>query len=287
MEHYNWGLPVAIDLFCAGLGAGAFMLAVMAQLADDKKYRAVSITGALLAPWPVILGVLLLVVDLGKPLRFWEMLIRVGPGVLMFSPTSVMSIGTWLLTLFVIMSLLYLVVTLVTIAFPWGRVVRSFFGVITLPLALGVTMYTGVLLAASPNAAWNTKVLPFLFVSSAMATGMACVIFWLALVQLLSKADFQLGRLMRLTVLPIVLQLAAVIALVVMSSKIGVMGKIGEAGFSGLWWIGVVGLGLILPLLAGIKGAKQPLAALVITTLLMLGGIFMRYVILIAGQVIV
>ena len=66
---------------------------VRLDVAYDDLDRAVSITGALLAPWPVILGVLLLVVDLGRQLRFYEMLLRPGPGLLMFSPTSTMSIG--------------------------------------------------------------------------------------------------------------------------------------------------------------------------------------------------
>ena len=59
MEHLNWGLPVALDLFLAGMGAAAFMLAVMADFAGGRRYRSVSITGAAIAPWPVILGVLL------------------------------------------------------------------------------------------------------------------------------------------------------------------------------------------------------------------------------------
>lgn len=104
MEHYNWGIPVAIDLFAAALGAAIFMVAVVADLAGGRKYRRISITGALIAPWPAILGVLLLVVDLGKPWRFWEMILRrshetLGVESLMFKIGSTMSIGTWLLTI--------------------------------------------------------------------------------------------------------------------------------------------------------------------------------------------
>ncbi|MBN1671934.1 MAG: polysulfide reductase NrfD [Kiritimatiellae bacterium] len=285
MEHYNWGLPVAIDLFCAGLGAGAFMLAVMAQLAGDRRYRSVSLAGALLAPWPVILGVLLLVVDLGRPFRFWEMLLRRGPGLIMLSPTSTMSIGSWLLTIFVILSLVYLLVSLVTIPFPWGAPVRSFFGIIGLPIALAVTIYTGVLLAASPNPVWNVWVLPVVFVCSAIATGVACVIFWLALIQLLNRnAKFPVPKLTRMNSGIILFQLVFVIVLLVMG---GLLKPISSAGLAGLWWVGAIVLGLVVPVLSGLKGERKPFAALVIATLVMLGGLFLRYVILIAGQTVV
>ena len=114
-HHFDWGLPVAIDLFAAALGAGAFMLAAVADLAGGRKYRTTSFVGALIAPWPAIAGVLLLVIDLGHPFRFWEMLLKASPegGIeapyLMFSASSTMSIGTWVLTVFVWMSLAYIV----------------------------------------------------------------------------------------------------------------------------------------------------------------------------------
>lgn len=288
MEHFNWGLPVAIDLFCAGLGAGAFMLAVAAQLANDKKYRAVSVAGAAIAPWPVILGVLLLVVDLGQPLRFWEMLVRKGPGFLMFSPTSTMSIGTWLLTIFVILSLAYLVLTLAALAFPGMAKLRAFVGIIGLPFALLVMVYTGVLLAASPNAVWNSPLLPVVFVISALATGVACVIFWLALIQLINKAlDFPLPKLMKLDGGIVLFQLVALAGLIALGFKGALMPNIGVANLSALWWIGVVLLGLVVPVVVGLKGGAKPVVSLVMSTLVMLGGLVMRYIILIAGQQIV
>ena len=37
MEHINWDVPVAIDLFTAGLGAAMFMVAAIANIIDDNK----------------------------------------------------------------------------------------------------------------------------------------------------------------------------------------------------------------------------------------------------------
>lgn len=289
MEH-SWGLPVALDLFFAGVGAGAFVLAVVAQLVDDRRYRAVSLTGALIAPWPVILGVLLLLADLGKPMRFWELLFRSGPGFLMFNITSTMSIGTWLLTLFVLVSLGYMLVYVVSIPFRWGKIARAVCGLAGLPFALLVAIYTGVLISATNNPLWSTPLLPMVFVSSALATGTACVVFWLALFQVFKpKLDTAsaVPRLERLTAVIIVVQLIVLAVMMATLVKVDAMKAIMGPMFGLLWWIGVVGLGLVVPLLLGLKGgSKRPQTALVVATLVLLGGFFMRYVILMAGQVV-
>ena len=57
------------------------------------------------------------------------------------------------------------------------------------------------------------------------------------------------------------------------------------AGYGPLWWIGVVGLGLLLPLIVGLKGGlKRPQFSLVVSALVLLGGLFLRYVVVMAGQ---
>jgi len=288
MEHLNWGLPVALDLFFAGLGAGAFALAVVAQLADDRRYRAVNIAGALIAPWPVILGVLLLVVDLGKPQRFWEMLLRRGEGFLMFNPTSTMSIGSWLLTAFVLAALCYMAICLLTIPFPWGRTVRSLAGLAGLPVALLVMIYTGVLISATVKDLWNTPLLPALFVTSALATGGASVVFVLALIPSPgsgSKTDSPLLPLERLIGGVAGLQLVVVIVFMVAQMNVPAMKSVMGSDYGLLWWMGIIGLGMIVPLLYGMKSAQgQPRISLVVSTLVLLGGFFLRYVILVAGQ---
>ncbi len=61
--------------------------------------------------------------------------------------------------------------------------------------------------------------------------------------------------------------------------------KFGKEGFGALWWVGIVFLGVILPALVGLKGGtKKPQTALLVSALVMLGGFFLRYAILFAGQ---
>lgn len=290
MEHHiSWGIPVAFDLFLAGFGAGALLLAVVADLFGGKQYQKIMRTGAFIAPWPVLLGVILLVVDLGNPLRFWEFLLRKGPGILMFNPDSVMSIGVWLLTFFVILSLVYLVLCLVSWVFAWGAKLRQLVGVVAFCFALLVTVYTGVLLAATPNPLWNSVLLPAVFSVSALSTGIAGVVFVLALGRIYKRAvkiDPFVSELEKINSRVIGLLLLIIILFVLAGIGSAQMRMIIGLRFGFLWWIGIVGLGLIVPLLFGIKGkANKPQASLVVSALVLLGGFLLRYVILMGGQI--
>ena len=289
MEHFNWGIPVALDLFLAGHGAGALFLAVAADSFGGKQYQKITRTGALIAPWPVILGVLLLVIDLGHPLRFWEFLFRKGPGVLMFHPTSVMSIGVWLLTIFVLLSLLYLVLTLFSGVVAWGAKLRQAVGVIALPFALLVMVYTGVLLSATPNPLWNTVFLPAVFSTSAISTGIAGVVFVLVGIHICKqgiKLDPFIPKLEKINSRVIGLQLFIIILFLLARIGSTQMRMIIGSGFGLLWWVGIIGLGLVIPLLFGLKEEdKSPQVSLIVSALVLLGDFSLKYVILIGGQI--
>jgi formate-dependent nitrite reductase membrane component NrfD len=280
------------------MGAGALMVAVAADFASKKKeFRDVSLAGAFIAPWPAILGVLLLVVDLGNPQRFWEMILKRGDGYLtlespfvMFAPSSVMSWGTWVLSLFIIFSLAYLVAHVASFALHWVAPIRKFIGACAFVFALPVTVYTGVLIASCNNGLWNSMWLPTLFVVSAIATGIASVVFLLAAFKIFLNMEPQEPNIPKLekanSVILIVQLVVLVIFLIAQISAPTTKAMIGSQ-FGILFWIGIVGLGLLLPILVGLKGkALKPQVSFLIAALVMLGGFFMRYVILVAGQTI-
>jgi len=297
MEHHNWGIPVAVDLFMAALGAGAFMVAAMSDLADRKKYRTVSTIAALIAPWPVICGVLLLVVDLGRPLRFWEMLLRRGQGLTLESPyllfklESTMSLGTWILTIFVIGSLIYIGMTLLAYPFRWVGVLRTWCGTLVgAPGSVLVMVYTGVLLSASPNPLWNNWALPIVFVASAAVTALAAVVFVLAILRMcgvVCEEEARIPQLEKLASKLIVFQLVAVLLFVLSGLGSAGMRYVIGPGYGALWWVGIIGFCLVLPLMHGYKGeSKAPQMSLLIAALVLLGGFFLRYVILLGGQIV-
>ena len=102
MPEIQWGLLIVNYLFLGGLSAGVFFVsAVATYLAQrDEGYSRIARYGAMLAPWPVTLGSLLLIFDLGAWYRFYKLFLH-------FRWRSPMSIGSWLLVLFTAVALAY------------------------------------------------------------------------------------------------------------------------------------------------------------------------------------
>ncbi len=297
MEHHlNWGLPVAIDLFAAAVGAGAFMMAVVADLAGGRRHRTTSFIGALVAPWPVIAGVLLLVIDLGKPYRFWEMLLRVGPDgalvppYLMFKLTSTMSIGTWVLTIFVWVSFAYMVCHILSYPLRPMGILRKLVGIAGLPIALMVTIYTGVLLSASPNDLWSNWVLPIVFLTSAVATGIALVILVLALLRMakmIRDDSANVPLLEKMMSRIIIVQIVAMVIFTLAASGSSKIGNMFRSDLSAGWWVLLLGAGLAVPLLMTVKGKFWlPLTALVAVLLSVEGYLFLGDVLKTSSMVV-
>ena len=95
--HIHWNWIVAVDLFAAGLSAGAFIISATAYFLGKEKYENITRIGASIAPFPVIVGILCLLYDLERPHLFWKLFVT-------FQPNSVMSLGSWLLLFFSLFS---------------------------------------------------------------------------------------------------------------------------------------------------------------------------------------
>jgi len=179
MEHeLTWGLPVVLYLFLAGLGAGAVTVSASVLLRSGDyhggSFFKLARYGALIGPIPVILGTCLIIFELGR----WDRALN-----LFKVNLSPMSIGSWLLVLFICFSLLYALVLLPSFLprFDWltRRLtpVMHILSWINVPLGIGVAVYTGILLGAMPSRPlWNSPILALLFLVSALSTGIAIVI---------------------------------------------------------------------------------------------------------------
>jgi len=174
MHELNWGLPVIAYLFLAGLGAGAVTVSgsVLLRKGGFGASRfAVARCGALIGPAPVMLGTFLIIFELGQPLRALNLF-----KVINLSP---MSIGSWLLAVFIVLSSLYALTFVPPSSGPGDRLspIRKALAWICVPLGIGVAIYTGVMLGAMPaRPFWNSPILAALFVLSALSGGVACII---------------------------------------------------------------------------------------------------------------
>src|SRR5690349_8383698 len=191
MPNIEWGILIVNYLFLGGLSAGIFFVSALAtylQQKDETAYERIARYGAMLAPWPVSLGSLLLIFDLGHWYRFYKLFVH-------FRWQSPMSIGSWLLVLFTAVTLVNFwawlpernrmaIITRLRAPLFLNRdlsVYRRSLAAAGFPLSIGVAIYTGVLLGAvQARPFWNTNLVAQMFLFSALSTGCAVLILALS-----------------------------------------------------------------------------------------------------------
>jgi polysulfide reductase chain C len=296
MHETTWGFPVVLDLFFAGLGAGSFCLAAIAARKQGQGWNACSRMASFLAPLAVLVGLAMLVTDLGYKSRFWMTLTG-------FNVDSPMSMGTYLLSLFLVVSILFAFYELpasVRQSIPWigklpmweRREWRNRLGAIGVVLGLGVSVYTGVLLSACVIPLWRNLGLPLLFFLSALASGFAAAAV-LAMASLAGTNPAAMGEPIQFlkqgyrVILPLYLLVALVFVVsqaVTPESREAALGLM--MGWSGLvWWLGTIGIGMALPL--GIVFGKRQVEghrAWVLFSSVLVGGFLLRLVLVYSGQ---
>lgn len=77
-DHVSWGLYIANFTFMVGVAAGGVMMVIPAYLYRDKKMHDVVIIGELLAVAAIVMCLMFVVADLGRPDRFWHLIPGIG-----------------------------------------------------------------------------------------------------------------------------------------------------------------------------------------------------------------
>jgi polysulfide reductase chain C len=296
MNEITWGMPVVLDVFFAGLAAGAFCFAVLASRRAGESYQACARSAALLAPLSVAFGLSMLILDLRYKTRFWFTMT-------VFNNDSPMSLGVWLLTLFSIIAALYAIFWIPASArerIPvigrwrlWSRQrVRDMLGLAGVPVAVLVSIYTGVLLSATSIPIWRNLALPVLFCFSSMATGFAAGMLLALLFSPGKRQAIVAGPFQWLQGSYRILLPAYLLAILVYVLLFFTPGMRREevfpliTGWNGLvWWLGVVGIGVVLPLFFNLRKAKSSLSMVfVVLGALLAGGFLLRMVLVFTGQ---
>jgi len=238
----KWSWFIAIYLFLAGLGGGAYVAGVLADFAGLTP--GISKIGVLLGFPCVFAGCIFLIADLGKPENFWRAFMKPG--------TSWIARGTIIISVFMLINFIHIILWI----WPFNNVLvanesaRHFIGFLGVIFAFGTMIYTGILLGVSrPIAFWSTAILPLLFLVSALSTGFMAVIAFSSLVGVpndglvgLEKIDLLL-IILEIFVLSFYLQATHRVSESRASAKLVLCGSIAP-----LFWVGVASIGLILPL---------------------------------------
>jgi formate-dependent nitrite reductase membrane component NrfD len=309
----SWGLPVITYLYLAGVGAGMVTVSSSVLLRGGGggfggDHFTLARYGALLGPIPVMLGTALIVLELGRPFRALNLykLINLSP----------MSIGSWLLSIFMVTSVFYALAFLPSFLPQFKRLsdrlatFRRTLAWTNLPLGVGVAVYTGVMLGAMPaRPLWNSPILALLFSVSALSTGVAAIILARVIFHRKGsnpKAERQFHEsaylLTATDVMLISLELMVIFLffmfahLTIGNVKYAVSILLPGGEMAMMFWLGVVLIGLLLPILVELfyvvpkllyhreYAAPKAIEATIAIGVL-IGGFMLRYVIVTAGQI--
>ena len=312
VAQYNeiyWPWPIAVYLFLAGLSAGAMMVALLVKWnyhkkQDDSIWDAMVKAGAIVAPITICVGLALLVLDLGKPLSFYWILIKYNFG-------SVMSIGVALLLLYTPFAFLFAIIIFeeeiekygfLALLRPISRLIRSFaplsktIETLLFVLAIGVGVYTGFLLSAITKLPlWNTPILPILFLTSGFSSGIAANILvgLCCFKHLIHEENVKYLLVLDLRAVLFEIPLIAVLFLGLYfeggASALAAKQALTTGQYAVIFWLGVVGLGLLTPIaiaLTALKNHAYRVGYIVANSLVVICGVVMlRYYIVYAGQI--
>jgi protein NrfD len=296
----HWGWYAILYFFLGGLAAGSYFIATILDLNGDARDRDAVDLGYLIAfPLVAVCGILL-ILDLGQPLRFWHMLVESKhPPVPLLKPWSPISVGSWVLSAFGFFAFVSFVGVLVErgwlrweplrradrwvrerprpFTILWG-IAGAFFG-----FFLGG--YTGVLVTGSSLVLWhNARLLGALFLLSAASTSYALLMLVL-LRRGRAPEDVTIAKLERADRWAIGMELVVLLAMLVLLG--GIARPMVTGGFGVVFWLGVVVLGLCVPLLLhrihwprlDARGRAMASAMCVL-----FGGLLLRFVVVMSPQ---
>jgi formate-dependent nitrite reductase membrane component NrfD len=263
----EWGWLLALDLFFGGMGGGLFLLFLSFNLPASV---------ALISVLFVALGAVVLMIELGHPLRAWRALCKP------FS--SWISRGVFCVTFFVLFAVLYSAPGFGALSWlaPDSESARRTIGVIAAVSALLVTLYPGFVLAASPSIPfWNSPLLPLIFACHSLMVASG----FLFLIAPLGLDGAKLPGISFLGVILIVVNLVMGAMYLGNSKGSGLAAKeaVRRLNAGSLGWtfkLGVVLLGMVGPLLIIVW---MPSVLALAGLFILIGGLLFRYCVLKAG----
>jgi molybdopterin-containing oxidoreductase family membrane subunit len=175
-EQVSWGFYISNFTFLVGVAAAAVLLVIPAYIYHFKAIKKIVAFGELLAVTAVIMAILFVFVDIGRPERLWHVLPLIG------SPNFPSSVLAWdILVLSGYLALNLFIVTYVGCSTYYGKEPNKQFIIpfilLSIPWAIGIHTVTAFIyngLASRPF--WNASILAPRFLASAFCSGPALMI---------------------------------------------------------------------------------------------------------------
>jgi formate-dependent nitrite reductase membrane component NrfD len=288
---WKWYIP--LYFFIGGLGGGAALIGGLADLFGGERHRGTVRRARYIALVAALISPILLIVDLGRPKRFHHML-RV------FKVSSPLSVGTWILLAFGLVSGAQAARQAAEDDFILrresllGRLARLLPGqplsLAQSALGLGLGGYTGILLSATAIPLWAAGgvLLGPLFLATAVASGTAALALLAALRRGTPEDDEARAEVEALATISTAAQLSLEIAREAMVPQ-PIARPLRHGTWATIYRVGAVGGGMLMPLAlrlpAQVRGRPVGRAiSITAASLTLAGALAERFAIVEAGK---
>ena len=190
-DQVSWGFYIGNFTFLVGVAAAAVVLVIPAYVYDWKPIREIVIFGELLAVSAIVMCLLFVLVDIGRPERLWHMM---PPWGYMNFPSSILAWDAVVLNVYFLVN--FVVVTHIIYRAFCGRPYEKRLVVplvlASIPMAIGIHTVTAFLyngMAARPY--WNSSILAPQFLASAFSSGPAILLIVLQLLRRFTRFEIQ------------------------------------------------------------------------------------------------
>ncbi len=288
-----WDWRVVLDFFFGGVAVGAFLYAIGLMFYRKNDQMVTVKVGSILGPAAMIAGLSFLLSEMGHPIRIYKTITG-------FNITSTMSWGGGLQLSFIAFSTVFAVMLFSN----KSKNVRWNMGMFAGFFALFVTFYQGFLLSfATARPLWNAGAVSVVAVFLSLNTGIAAVLLLTSfskkareeMQELVTAQGKSLNHIVKFFLLiSILTQLTTCFIWIVtlMTGKADFVNAyhVLNQKFGFLFWIGAIGIGLVLPFTvlaiysSGIRRNK-PIPVFLTTIPILVGGFIFRYVLVLSGQI--
>ncbi|MCX8023087.1 MAG: polysulfide reductase NrfD [Syntrophorhabdaceae bacterium] len=175
-DQVSWGLYIANFTYLVGVAAAAVLLVIPAYIYHFEPIKEIVVLGELFAASSMIMALMLVFMDLGRPERFWHLIPFIGK---LAFPQSLLAWDVLVLNGYLFLNIFIPVYILVKSYYRQEPNKRFIIPLIlfSIPMAVGIHTVTAFLYNGLPaRPFWNASILAPRFLASAFCSGPAIII---------------------------------------------------------------------------------------------------------------
>ena len=278
-----WGLPIVVAIYLIGLSAGLHILAFLIYIMRREQYREVIRVAVFLAVILIFGAMIFIALDLGRPEKFWRLFMLF----YLNNMSSMFAINTIFYTCYFLSAVIYLISL-----FANAKRFSMIMGMVAFGWAMLTHGGTGAIFGfISARETWFSPLSPFEFIFAALTSSLALLIVLLVVIykftnrRLSQELVTSLGGLVKALLLGMVLLMLVGELTHLYSPARDATVFMLTGPFSWLFWVFLVGMGVIVPLvILYYPRTKKSLGGVVTASVLVVIAIFVkRYYLVIPG----